>query len=558
MRVFAMQFKQEVRNVTTYAAFRTKIECLIREDVVPRLAAGRPNVVAFTEDVGLATLATGSRGQAARAIAQNPAGASSCEPQGLPCATAAALAAMDAGYGKELGVYRARFPTLSPVSGVFVAATDTFVRGFMQTFSDMARRYGVYILGSNDQAPFRESSDPADIAAFADPDLPRPDSVYVATDAAVYNEVFMWGPQDVRAGAPLPLRNLVASNKKVPLTPLEDTLQFTPGPTTGSAAVDNVRPYAIPGTQARLAFATSLPAFVYGDPPAGTDPCSDVSSYYMRCLDRLGANVVIQDEANPGRWTGADGNGIERWQPLSWMASTWRAVSDPGVGFSYNVTPMMTGHLADLVFDGQSAITQRGLRGPGCHYVGNASFVPGEDQDVNRPYAGPKSQFLAIAPWVTPDAPRAALRATGDRLAPGSGDSLENDYVETAIAADLTFPPDPERGSCATSQAVVSLPAGRIGLAVRPSTAVAGRRTRLRFSVFTSTTGPRRPLAGAQIQVAGRSLRSDGRGHATVLVRFARPGRYRAIATKPGLRRGIATVRVRPPQGGRRGPRFTG
>ena len=61
------------------------------------------------------------------------------------------------------------------------------------------------------------------------------------------------------------------------------------------AAVANLRPYRLPGTDARLGIATSLPAFVFGDLPAGTDPCSDTSLYYMRCLDKLGANLVVQD-----------------------------------------------------------------------------------------------------------------------------------------------------------------------------------------------------------------------------------------------------------------------
>ena len=38
LRVFAMQFKQDLRHVVTYGSFRTKIECMIREYVVPRLA----------------------------------------------------------------------------------------------------------------------------------------------------------------------------------------------------------------------------------------------------------------------------------------------------------------------------------------------------------------------------------------------------------------------------------------------------------------------------------------------------------------------------------------
>src|SRR3954453_15261070 len=115
-RVFAMQYKQEVGNVVDYGAFRTKIEGLIRDGVVAHLARGRPNVVAFNEDVGLATIATGTRGAAARAIAAHPP---SCESQGILCGTLAALGALDAGYAPQLAYYRARFPQLSPLSGVF-------------------------------------------------------------------------------------------------------------------------------------------------------------------------------------------------------------------------------------------------------------------------------------------------------------------------------------------------------------------------------------------------------------------------------------------------------
>jgi glycerophosphoryl diester phosphodiesterase len=446
-RVFAMQFKQELRHVEAYETFRTKIECMIRERVVPRLAPRRANVVAFNEDVGLMTIATGTRGAAARELF-GPGRAPGCESQGAPCSTVAALGAVTAGYGRELALYRKRFPDLSPVAGAFVAATDTFARGWMQVFSDMARRYGVYILGSNNQAPFRESTDPTEVATLADPDLPQPPrSVFVATDPRVYNEVFLWAPHMVREDGPRPLRNLVASNKKVPLTAIEQQIELTPGPSTGPDAVENLRPYRIPGSQARIGFATSLPAFVYGAaPPPGTDPCSDTARWYMRCLDRLGTTVVMQDEANPGRWATDAGSGA--WQPLEWMGSTWRAVVDPAVSFEYNVTPHMVGNLADLPFDGQTAITQRGLRSRRtCTYVGNTQREDGDE--LYPSYDGSKREFLAIAPWVTRDAPRAELRETGTRLAPGSGDRLENDYVETAVVADLPFPPKPNRKGCA-------------------------------------------------------------------------------------------------------------
>ncbi len=421
----------------------------------PSLAApdpGRPNVVSFNEDVGLATLATGTRGAAARTLFGEP-GSPGCESEGVPCGALAALGAITTAYAPQLAAYQARFPAMTGLSQAFVAATDTLVRGFMGTFSLMAKRYKLYILGSTDVAPFAQSSDLVDVATFRDPDLPQSTSVYVATSPNVYNEVFMWGPKDVRSSGPDVLRNVVASNRKVPLVPLEQELGFVPGPASGPEALANLTPYTLPHTRAKLGFATSLPAFVYGEPPPGTDPCSDTSQYYMRCLNELGANVVIQDEANiGGRWTGPDGNGIEQWQPLSWMASTDRAVSDPSVHFAYDVDPMMVGNLADLDSDGQSAITQRGgLPGPGCHYIGNSTFIASEDQIQFQRYAGDRTTFLALAPWVAPDASRESLRGIGAQLAAGSHSALENDYLETAIVADLPVPPDPNRPGCVTA-----------------------------------------------------------------------------------------------------------
>jgi hypothetical protein len=447
-RIFAMQFKQDLHNVSTYARFRAKLECLIREYVVPHLAHGRPNVVVFNEDVGLMTLGVGTRGAAARKAFGRRGGAS-CQREGEPCATLAALGTVSAAYSPQIAAYQARFHAhIGPLAGAFVGATDTIVRAFVQTFSRLARRYHVYLVGSMDLPHFRQSSAPADVATFHDPDYPPPRFVYVATSPKVYNEAFMWGPRDVRRTGPGVLRNLVAHNLKVPLTPLEQELGFTPGPSGGRAAVANLRPYHLPGTRARVGFATSLPAFAYGPNRRRVNPCSDVSVYYMRCLNRLGANLVLQDEANPGQWTGPDGSSNEKWQPLSWMLSTYRAVADPSVGFDYNVTAMMVGNLADLPFDGQTAITQRGLRGRGCHYIGDARFLPRQDLPSLRRYAGAQPDFLAIAPWVVSDRSRSRLRAVGNQLAPGSGKRLEDDYVETAIVADLPVPVDRDRRDC--------------------------------------------------------------------------------------------------------------
>lgn len=575
-RIFAIQYKQDLANVVTYDSFRVKIECLLREDVLPRLAPDRPNVVVLNEDIGLATIATGSRGAAARDLFGHP-GSPSCEGQGAPCATLAALAAVSAAYAPQIAVYHRRFPALASVSQAFVGATDTLVRGFMGTFSGLAHRYGVYILGSTDIPPFVQSTASQDISTFADPDLPRPNSVYVASAPQVYNTALMWGPRDVRGDGPDVLRNVVITNRKVPLTPIETELQFTPGPSRGPAALENLRPFPLPGTAARIGVATSLPAFVYGQPPPGVDPCSDTAAYYMRCLNALGADLVIQDEANPGRWSGPDGDGVEQWQPLSWMNSTYRTVSDLSVSFDYNVTAMMVGNLADLPFDGQSAITQRGPpQGAGCHYVGNTAFLPSEDRPDLRASAGAQPGFLAIAPWVAPDGPRAGLRAVGAALAPGSHAPLENDYAETAIVADLPFPPDRARPGCATAPAASPGPASSMipdttrGRCLSRRTVTItlppvrrgrrGERVR-RVKVYVGgrlqrvLVGPRRRVS---VQLAGRP-----RGVVRVRLLVLRRGghlqvrrRYQlCVARRHGRRRGSHRRAHRP---GRHGRRLTG
>jgi hypothetical protein len=134
------------------------------------------------------------------------------------------------------------------------------------------------------------------------------------------------------------------------------------------------------------------------------------------------------------------------------MGSSWRNVADPGVDIAYNVTPFMVGNLADLVFDGQSSITQRRrARGKGCNYIGNRTFMrdpPENDPAKFRAYTGRKRQFLALSRWVRPGSDREALRRMAGKLAPGSGSELENDYLETALIADLPFPPNGDRRAC--------------------------------------------------------------------------------------------------------------
>jgi hypothetical protein len=437
--VFAIQFDQQPARMASASDYAHAIDCAIRTEVLPDLARGRPNLVVFDEDIGLETIAIGPRGRAARALLRS--GVPSCHGASL-CPALATLTALDNGYAPALSYLGPRFPKLSSnqLGESFIAATDEFVRVFMTTMANEARRHGLYVIASNTQAPFRLTHSANAVAALADPGVPSIHAVYAPTQGVAYDQTFVWGPHVVHRGDPPPLSNLLADNYKVPLTTFEQELGFGSGPATGVAARRNLRPVSIPGTGARLGIATSLPAFEYG--PQGA-PCADVAKTYMRCLDHLGANVLIQADANDGEWTGSDGK--ELWQPLSWMGSAYRAVSDSSVHFTYAVNPFMVGNLADIPFDGQSAILQRGRTGPGCHYVGNARFIPSQDLSTFRADAGARPQFLALAPWVVPDRSRAALRPVGDALAGGTGG---RHYVQTAVIADLPFPADHRRPGC--------------------------------------------------------------------------------------------------------------
>jgi hypothetical protein len=437
LRVFGIQYKQVIENVQTYGTFRRAMRCLVKDFVLPYREPGRPTLVVFPEDVGLMTLAIGERGRAARGLAETQVGGTRAgAPAGdqAPVGAAAGLQVLAAAYGPQVAAYRALYPDADPRKQLFLAATDTMVRAVNVTFSDIARDYGLYVVASNNQATYRESHDPVEVATFSDPEVDD-GTAYVATTSRVTNNTWLWGPDDIRPDAADGQRNLLFRNEKVPLTPIEqDLLALDPGPTTGPAARRNAAGVKVAGF--RLGFATSLPAFTYGT-SFGRDtdePCADVSRTYMHCMDHLGVDVVVQAEANSVRWAGPGGRST--WQPLEWMDSTWRAVADPAVHFRYNITPHLVGNVFDIAFDGQSAITERGYDGKRRHYVGNARALDEDEQRWHR-YAGGKREFLVLAPWVRKDGPREALRARGAELAPGSGSERENDYLQTAVYADL-------------------------------------------------------------------------------------------------------------------------
>jgi hypothetical protein len=514
-RVFAIQHRLDIAYVRSYATYRRKMECLLLDYVVPNRSVTRPNIVVLNEDVGLPILGIGTRGLGARAISALPLK----DPQNLVGAIAA-FGAVGAAHAAQIGYYAAKEPETSAQRLILAAATDTFVRAFMQTFSDLARKYSVYIVASNNQAEFREVrvADEPFAAALIDPDLAARylsgdlTTVYEAVDSGgpgladddegdgaaglnVHNKAFMWSPNhgvepyaaaryaryalDGVLTATDPRSNLVAMNKKTPITSIERMLLDLTD--DDDLSVENTGPFPLAGfnspthplaSSIRIGFGISLPAFEWGNDfgqPLPGDPCASRVTW-MRCLDHRGMNLFLQPEANPGccwadyidaSWT------PPAWQALSWMDSAWRAVADPSVeNIRYAVTPHMVGNLIDLAFDGQSVIFQRCSINGNDTCAGNTarSFVGAKDfiscgASANRcdgsllaPYAGPKREALVMASWVigddplrTPAANRARLTKRAHAMLAGSGSPYENGYLETAIWADLNFaiPPPP-------------------------------------------------------------------------------------------------------------------
>ena len=389
----------------------------------------------YPEAVGLLAVMVGQRGESLRARRAAPV---ERRADGVPVVLVEAMAELAEADAARIDAYAERFGDIDPRSALHLASTDTAARAFSQTFSAIARDYGVWVVAGNYQAPYVETRDRADIATFA---ASGDDVAYVATTPLVTNATFLWGPSDVDPGAPLGERNLLARNEKVPLTEDElDLLGLAEGPVDGPAGRRNAGWTDVAGF--RVGFATSLPAFAYGYPfgerPDGFDPLADLRTTYAAAQDALEVDVMIQADANNGPWAAPVASGA--WQPLEWMGSTWRSVADPTVRFRYNVTPMMTGNLLDLMFDGQSSITARGHDGESMRFVGNAAPGPA-DPPGYAVYAGDKTEFLAMAPWVVPDAPRQQLLAITRALSPGSASPIENGYVETAIFADLRRDP---------------------------------------------------------------------------------------------------------------------
>jgi hypothetical protein len=397
LRLFVVGHKHQVSDGESYASYAASYRRHM-DGIAPCLSDALPNLVAFPEGTGLVALTIGSRGAEARAEASSTD----------------AFVTVVQSYLPQAGYYADAFPGISLQRQVFLALSDVVWRATLDTFGGIARDWGLWVITNTDVGRVEHSDDPALVAQLGDPDRDPSEGVYVATEPGVYNTTLLFDP----SGA------LVDREDKVFLTdPEEELLDLANGDFAEAGLLET--PFA------RIAAPISRDAFY----PA-----------YMQRMEDLGADLVVQPEAFSG-WA------IEQlpgdWLPDVFLTSGWHHQQKYGA-FRYSVAPQLTGHFFEMVFDGQLHVADKARPGAPEHgYVGQ------------EPIAG----FSAVGPWVSGEpagdleARRAALRATGQALAPGSASAIENGYIDSRIAADLRLTRQAIEVSADTSRSTSAAPA---------------------------------------------------------------------------------------------------
>src|SRR5690625_1335292 len=220
LRVFAIQYRIDLGHKRSCDTFRDAMRQIMDQFVVAHMRPGVPTLVVFPELIGLPTIAIGPRGQGFRDLHNRVATPTGT---GVPPGLQAGMVDLAQGYEQQMGAYAQRFGEQDLTKLLFLASTDTSVRAFNTTFSDIARDYGVYVVAGHNQAQFSETDDPGLVGVFADPQSDA-DTAFVATDSAITNNTYLWGPNDVRHEGPVCQRNLMFTNRKIPLTPIEQAL----------------------------------------------------------------------------------------------------------------------------------------------------------------------------------------------------------------------------------------------------------------------------------------------------------------------------------------------
>lgn len=423
VRVFAMGPKLDIAWMESRQTYRDKMFALadksLRGPGTPVIQDGADDfashrlgrdrdLVVWPEDVGLFAALTGERAAPARQ-------SGSLEGSIL---TLIGL------YAPQNQYYAERYPYLTErapqVRLLNLALTDTFGRVVIETFSEMADRYDVWLVAGVNMAqdwrvvcvskatrPDCAEENPDAVQRLRDPFEPERDYAYEATTDKPSNMALVFDPDG----------RLVSKQVKTYLTPIEllGQLDLVPGTVSGGLS-----PLRTPvGT---VGFVTSKDAWM-----------PDV----VQKLDQGRVDVLVQPEFFVNDIVCSDCGGM--WAPDTLLASGYSAMlRHPSI--SALVLPELAGNVFNFTADAQQhiAVEQPRQRAGG--------------QLIGQP---PSRGLTTVMPWVVddPGAPgesfadrRARLMKAGDALKPGSGvpcadpakaGPCENGHVEGVLWRDI-------------------------------------------------------------------------------------------------------------------------
>ncbi len=382
VRVFAVGQHPTVTDAQSDDTWAAMVRRAVDSTVVPHLATDRPNVLVFPEGTGLLAATLGPRGAQARA--ENT--------------TARALADLAVAYAPAVAYYTTRAGTmLPPARALSLALTDTLWRMVERAYVPIAQGLQVWVVVSLPLGSASRSTDPAVVAALADPGSADGGYAWVADDSTVHAVTWIFSPDGTLA-ASVPQEQPDAKDMGF--------LALTPGPPGGVRGVD--LPFGRVGVM------------------AGRD------AWAPDVIDRLaldGPELWLAPAASPG-WGGYDAQGA--WLPEVFAAGA-RDVAVRELSVRAVASACLSANVYDQGYDGQSAV-----------------LVPG---GVNRPDGGyigdvGTQGYASVGNWVLPDDPtqtlaarRATLAARGAELLPGG--TRAGQYAEGGgwYDVDLGAPP---------------------------------------------------------------------------------------------------------------------
>ena len=402
-RVFAMSYRLEGDALRDHRSLREHLHALVHEAVLPCLSPDSPNVVLWPAAMSLPMMLLGPKAQAARAQAD----------------PAAAIAQLVPRLSGAVAHYKAAFPDVSLSQQLLLALTDTIARSVEDTYAQLARRYGLYMIVNVNLPELERSEDPALIAALGDPDYDDLTHVYVATSSTIQSRQLIFGPDG----------QLMDQRVRAYVTPAErEILALSPG------RLDQLWP-------------VQTPWGLVGVLDARQAWMPDVQDR----LDDLGASHYLAPMALQDGWVQTPERDDGAWRPDVFMFGPWAQLMRSPRALTA-LSAQLTGRLVQIEFDGQVQLVSRAPDAQ-ARFVGQDESSPASHLVGPWGFEDPGER----APTLTRHERRAALRLKARQLAQEPAR-----YVRGAWAADLAAP-DPQAVS-QTHPVSASLSDGRVAV----------------------------------------------------------------------------------------------